>query len=130
MARFTLAPVADRIRRDVLILAGTEDHYIPLHQTAVFEKALVGERPQRSQGYFRSPIGGRGALPVWDDDAVSCRRLRLADRKVRLLTGRVAPRSERNPGAACCARVGLLKWPLSEVVLGDRRRAGLAADHS
>jgi hypothetical protein len=41
MARFTLAPVADRIRQDVLILAGTEDHYIPLHQTVVFERALV-----------------------------------------------------------------------------------------
>jgi len=27
-----------------LILAGTEDHFIPFHQTADFEKALVNAR--------------------------------------------------------------------------------------
>ena len=43
-AAFTLAPVADRIRQDVLILAGTEDHSIPFSQTAAFEKALVNAR--------------------------------------------------------------------------------------
>src|SRR5215469_12776812 len=43
-AAYTLAPVADRIRQDVLILEGTEDHFIPLHQTADFEKALVNAR--------------------------------------------------------------------------------------
>jgi len=57
MARFTLAPVADRIRRDVLILAGTEDHYIPLHQTAVFEKALVNARSVHKV-IFDRPSGG------------------------------------------------------------------------
>src|SRR5271157_5539698 len=40
-ATYTLAPVADRIRQDVLMLAGTEDHFIPFHQTADFEKALA-----------------------------------------------------------------------------------------
>lgn len=43
-AAYTLAPVTNRIRQDVLILAGTEDHFIPLHQTAEFEKALVNAR--------------------------------------------------------------------------------------
>ena len=43
-AAYTLAPVADRIRQDVLMLAGTEDHFIPFHQTADFEKALVNAR--------------------------------------------------------------------------------------
>jgi hypothetical protein len=37
-APYTLAPVAHRIRQDVLILAGEGDHFIPLHQTADFEK--------------------------------------------------------------------------------------------
>jgi len=41
---YTLAPVADRIRQDVLILVGTEEHFIPFHQTADFEKALVNAR--------------------------------------------------------------------------------------
>ena len=41
---YTLAPVSNRIRQDVLILAGTEDHFIPFHQTADFEKALVNAR--------------------------------------------------------------------------------------
>ena len=35
---------ADRIWQDVLILAGEEDHFIPFHQAADFEKALVKSR--------------------------------------------------------------------------------------
>src|SRR5258708_4468981 len=30
---YTLAPVVSRIKQPVLILAGAEDHFIPLHQT-------------------------------------------------------------------------------------------------
>ncbi|MGD1073240.1 MAG: alpha/beta fold hydrolase [Bryobacteraceae bacterium] len=41
---YTLAPVAGRIRQDVLILAGTEDHFIPAHQTADLQGALVNAR--------------------------------------------------------------------------------------
>ena len=59
-AAYTLAPVADRIRQDVLILAGTEDHFVPLHQTADFEKALVNARSVTT----RAP--GPGCHdPVW-----------------------------------------------------------------
>jgi pimeloyl-ACP methyl ester carboxylesterase len=43
-AAYTLAPVDDRIVQDVLILAGAEDHVVPLHQTADFQKALVNAR--------------------------------------------------------------------------------------
>jgi pimeloyl-ACP methyl ester carboxylesterase len=43
-SHYKLAPVADRIRQDVLILAGMEDHFIPLHQVADFEKSLVNAR--------------------------------------------------------------------------------------
>jgi len=58
-AAYTLAPVADRIRQDVLILAGTEDHFIPFHQTADFEKALVNARSVTTR-IFDGPSGGAG----------------------------------------------------------------------
>ena len=58
-AAYTLAPVADRIRQDVLMLAGTEDHFIPFHQTADFEKALVNARSVTTR-IFDGPSGGAG----------------------------------------------------------------------
>ena len=58
-AAYTLAPVADRIRQDVLILAGTEDHFIPFHQTTDFEKALVNARSVPTS-IFDGPSGGAG----------------------------------------------------------------------
>ncbi len=58
-AAYTLAPVADRIRQDVLILAGAEDHFIPFHQTADFEKALVNARSVTTR-IFDRPSGGAG----------------------------------------------------------------------
>ena len=58
-ATYTLAPVAGRIRQEVLILQGTEDHFIPLHQTADFEKALVNARSVTTR-IFDGPSGGAG----------------------------------------------------------------------
>ena len=58
-AAYTLAPVASRVRQDVLILAGTEDHFIPFHQTADFEKALVNARSVTTR-IFDGPSGGGG----------------------------------------------------------------------
>jgi pimeloyl-ACP methyl ester carboxylesterase len=58
-AAYTLATVADRIRQDVLILEGTEDHFIPFHQTADFEKALVNARSVTTR-IFDGPSGGAG----------------------------------------------------------------------
>jgi len=58
-AAYTLAPVADRIRQDVLILEGTEDHFIPFHQTADLQKALVNARSVTTRT-FDGPSGGAG----------------------------------------------------------------------
>ena len=58
-AACTLAPVAGRIRQDVLILAGTEDHFVPLQQTAEFEKALVKARSVTTRIFDRQS-GGAG----------------------------------------------------------------------
>jgi len=44
LARYTLAPVADKITQPVLIMAGERDYAIPLHQTADFERALVNAK--------------------------------------------------------------------------------------
>jgi alpha-beta hydrolase superfamily lysophospholipase len=59
VAAYTLAPVADRIGQDVLILEGTEDHFIPFHQTADFERALVNARSVTTRIFDRAS-GGAG----------------------------------------------------------------------
>jgi hypothetical protein len=69
VARYTLAPVADRIRKDVLILAGAEDHFILFHQTPDFEKALVNARSVTTQIFDRASGGAAhcqaGNLSLW-----------------------------------------------------------------
>ena len=54
---YKVAPVADRIRQDVLILAGTEDHFIPFHQAADFEKSLVNARSVTKRVFDRASGG-------------------------------------------------------------------------
>lgn len=63
-AAYTLAPVADRIRQDILILAGTEDHFVPLQQTADFEQALVNARSVTTRIYDRASVGAGHARGV------------------------------------------------------------------
>jgi pimeloyl-ACP methyl ester carboxylesterase len=53
-AAYKLAPVAQRIRQDVLILTGTDDHFIPFHQTADFEESLVNARSVTSRIFDRA----------------------------------------------------------------------------
>jgi len=57
-SNYRLAPVADRIRQDVLILAGSEDHFIPFHQVADFEKSLINARSVTTQTFDRASGGG------------------------------------------------------------------------
>jgi len=56
-SHYRLAPIADRIRQDVLILAGTEDHLIPFHQAADFEKSLVNARSVTTRTFDRASGG-------------------------------------------------------------------------
>ena len=65
VAAYTLAPVADRIRQDVLMLAGAEDHFVPFHQTGDFEKALVNARSVTTR-IFDRPSGGAGHCQAGD----------------------------------------------------------------
>jgi len=57
-SRYKLAPIADRVRQDVLILAGAEDHFIPFHQVADFEKSLVNARSVTTRIFDRLSGGG------------------------------------------------------------------------
>jgi len=57
-SHYTLAPVADRIRQDVLILAGEEDHFIPFHQVADFETSLVNARSVTTRIFNQASGGG------------------------------------------------------------------------
>lgn len=56
-SHYKLAPIANHIRQDVLILAGTEDHFIPFHQVADFEKSLINARSVTIR-VFDQPSGG------------------------------------------------------------------------
>lgn len=72
MQRFTLAPVAQRIKADVLILAGTDDHFIPLSQVADFEAQLRNARSVTTRVYDRESGGAEhcqlGAHTLWHAD--------------------------------------------------------------
>jgi dipeptidyl aminopeptidase/acylaminoacyl peptidase len=57
LAPYKLAPVADRIRQDVLILAGTEDQFMPFHQVADFENSLINARSVTTHVFDRASGG-------------------------------------------------------------------------
>lgn len=57
-SHYRLAPIVDRIHQDVLILAGTEDHFIPFHQVADFEKSLVNARSVTTRVFDQASGGG------------------------------------------------------------------------
>ncbi len=57
-SHYKLAAIADRISQDVLILAGTEDHFIPFHQVADFEESLVNARSVTTRIFDRLSGGG------------------------------------------------------------------------
>jgi hypothetical protein len=66
---YTLAGVADHIKSDVLILAGVEDHFVPVIQVAQFEKALTAARSVTTVMYDRASGGAEhcqlGAQALW-----------------------------------------------------------------
>lgn len=66
---YTLAGVAERIESHVLILAGSEDHLVPLHQVEQFRRSLVRARSVEVAVYD-GESGGKehcqdGATTLW-----------------------------------------------------------------
>lgn len=71
-AAYTLKDVAPRIRADVLILAGAEDHLVPLDQVDQFRTALTAARSVTAIVYD-AESGGKehcqdGATTLWQRD--------------------------------------------------------------
>ena len=70
--KYTLAGVAQRIKGDVLILAGAEDHFVPVAQVAQFESALTAARSVTTKVYDRASGGAEhcqiGAQALWHAD--------------------------------------------------------------
>jgi alpha-beta hydrolase superfamily lysophospholipase len=66
---YTLAPVASRIKADVLILAGADDHFVPQGQVAAFQKSLTGARSVTTVVFDRLSGGSEhcqiGAPSLW-----------------------------------------------------------------
>ncbi|PJZ77706.1 alpha/beta hydrolase [Leptospira neocaledonica] len=69
---YTLESSAEKINQDVLILAGTEDHFIPIKQVEDFKRKLTNARSVTSVLYDRASGGGQhcqlGAQALWQAD--------------------------------------------------------------
>lgn len=70
--KFSLADVADKIKQDVLILAGTNDHFIPLNQVEIFKNSLTNARSIKTIIYDEEFGGAEhcqlGASTLWQAD--------------------------------------------------------------
>lgn len=66
---YTLRDVAQRIKGDVLILAGEDDHFVPVEQVKQFESSLTQARSVTSVVYDRESGGAEhcqlGAVTLW-----------------------------------------------------------------
>ena len=66
---YTLKDVAQRIKSDVLILAGEGDHFVPVEQVKQFENSLTQARSVTSVVYDRQSGGAEhcqlGAVTLW-----------------------------------------------------------------
>ena len=66
---YTLAPVASRITGDVLILAGADDHFVPLNQVDEFQKSLTHAHSVTTKVFSRESGGNEhcqlGAASLW-----------------------------------------------------------------
>lgn len=66
---YTLAPVAAKIKADVLILSGADDHFVPAGQAQAFQKSLTAARSVTSVVYDRVSGGSEhcqiGAASLW-----------------------------------------------------------------
>ncbi|AOP36026.1 dipeptidyl aminopeptidase [Leptospira tipperaryensis] len=71
-ANYSLETIAPKIKQDVLILAGTEDHFIPLKQVEDFKSKLTNARSLTTVIYDRTSGGAEhcqlGAQTLWQAD--------------------------------------------------------------
>jgi dienelactone hydrolase len=88
MQKYTLAGVADRIKGDVLILAGAEDHFVPIEQVAQFKTALTAARSVTTKVYDRASGGAEhcqlGAQTLWHADFFDRMAAKFGDKKLEM----------------------------------------------
>jgi pimeloyl-ACP methyl ester carboxylesterase len=69
---YTLKDSAPRIHGDVLILAGANDHFVPVSQVQAFERSLTGARSVTTRIYDKASGGAEhcqlGAVTLWHRD--------------------------------------------------------------
>ncbi len=67
--KYSLTGVAQRIKGDVLLLAGQEDHFVPIEQVKQMQEALTSARSVTTKIYDRESGGGEhcqmGAPTLW-----------------------------------------------------------------
>ena len=67
--KYSLAGVAQRIKGDVLLLAGQEDHFVPFEQVKQMQEALTSARSVTTKIYDRESGGAEhcqmGAPTLW-----------------------------------------------------------------
>jgi dienelactone hydrolase len=66
---YRLGPVAARIKADVLILAGADDHFVPSDQMELFRRSLTQARSVTAMEFDRASGGSQhcqlGAPSLW-----------------------------------------------------------------
>ncbi|EQA45873.1 alpha/beta hydrolase family protein [Leptospira broomii serovar Hurstbridge str. 5399] len=70
--KYNLSGIAKRIKSHVLILAGEEDHFIPVEQVSQFQTELTGAESVTTKIYDRNSGGAEhcqmGAIQLWHAD--------------------------------------------------------------
>lgn len=83
-SKYSLETVASQIKQDVLILAGTEDHFIPLKQVEDFKSKLTNAKSVTTVIYDKASGGAEhcqfGAQSLWHADFFDW-MLRFSDKK-------------------------------------------------
>jgi hypothetical protein len=80
--KYSLAGVAQRIKGDVLLLAGTEDHFVPFEQVKLNARR-VNVRSLGYQENLRPGVRGCGALSNGSTHSVARRSVRLVIGEIR-----------------------------------------------
>src|SRR5262249_13274088 len=108
---YTLKDVAKDIHADVLILAGTRDHFIPLEQVAEFERSLTKARSVTTAIYDEESGGDEhcqdGAVTLWQMTLFDWIDTKFPSSAGRAAGGTPTP-EQTNPETEA---EGELKWP-------------------
>ena len=82
MQKYSLSGVAQRIKGDVLVFAGAEDHFVPIEQVGQFERELTNARSVTTKMYDQTSGGAEhcqlGAQTLWHADFFDWMQVKFA----------------------------------------------------